>query len=161
MSKLRTSRQKSSINFLLILFQFMSPHWMRNYLRKLKVVHPDIQTIGIPLQYEEFFLFGAREEKTSTSSLKCHSLAEDIKLSAHRSHPTSYPFYFFVCLCYFILFCSCFCFPLLFQCFIFQEQVCLHSSLGLCYEPCCSQQFHPSSRYDLSMLYTHWGQCVI
>ena len=46
------------------------------------------------------------------SSLKCNSLAEDIKLSAHGRHLTSYPFYFFVCLFYFY-----FCFLVLFVCF--------------------------------------------
>jgi hypothetical protein len=75
---------------------------MRNYLRRLRVVHPYIQTIGILLQWEDIILFGAREEKTGASSLKCHSLAGDVKLSAYGRHPTTYPFYFFVCLFYFI-----------------------------------------------------------
>jgi hypothetical protein len=67
------------------------------------VVHPYIQAIGIPLQWEDIILFGAREEKIGASSLKCHSLAEDVKLSAHGRHPTAYHFYFFISL--FILFC--------------------------------------------------------
>jgi hypothetical protein len=73
------------------------------------MVHPYIQTIGIPLQWEDIILFGARKEKTGASSLKCQSLAENIKLSAHERHPTAYHFYFFefifvfvfVLLCYF------------------------------------------------------------
>jgi hypothetical protein len=35
------------------------------------VVHPYIQAIGIPLQWEDIILFGAREEKIGASSLKC------------------------------------------------------------------------------------------
>ena len=31
------------------------------------------------------------------------SMTEDVKLSAHGRHPTTYRFYFFVCLFYFIL----------------------------------------------------------
>jgi hypothetical protein len=42
-----------------------------------------------------------------------HSLAEDVKLSAHGRHPTTYPFYFFVCL--FILFLLLFLFLFLFS----------------------------------------------
>jgi hypothetical protein len=41
---------ESSLSFLLILFQFMSPHQIKNCLRKLIIVHPDIETIGILLQ---------------------------------------------------------------------------------------------------------------
>jgi hypothetical protein len=36
-------------------------------------------------------------------SVQPHSLAEDVKLSAHGRHPTTYPFYFFFVV-YFILF---------------------------------------------------------
>jgi hypothetical protein len=79
-------------------------------LEKTQSGPPYIQTIGILLQWEDIILFGAREEKTGASSLKRHSLAEDVKLSAHGRHPTAYPFYFFVCLFYFIFI---FCFPLL------------------------------------------------
>jgi hypothetical protein len=79
------------------------------------VVHPYIQTIGIPLQWEDIILFGARKEKTGASSLKCHSLAEDVKLSTHGRHPTAYPFYFFVCLFIFIfVFVFLCCFSVLF-----------------------------------------------
>jgi hypothetical protein len=46
------------------------------------------------MQWEEIILFGAREETTGASSLKCHNLTEDVKLSAHGRHPTAYPFYF-------------------------------------------------------------------
>jgi hypothetical protein len=67
---------------------------MRNCLRRVRVVHPYIQTIGILLQWEDIILFGTREEKTGASSLKCHSLTVDVKLSAHGRHPTAYPFYF-------------------------------------------------------------------
>jgi hypothetical protein len=77
------------------------------------VVHPYIQTIGIPLQWEDIILFGAREEKAGASSLKCHSLAEDIKLSTHGRHPTAYPCYLFVCL----FVCFIFIFDFVFLCY--------------------------------------------
>jgi hypothetical protein len=48
----------------------MIPFQMRNCLRRLRVVHPDLQTLGIPLQWEKFIFFGAREENTGVSSLR-------------------------------------------------------------------------------------------
>jgi hypothetical protein len=59
----------------------------------------------------------------------CYNLAEDVKLSAHRRHLTTYLFYFllffnfFVCLFVLFLFYFVFVFPMLFYCFVFQGQV--------------------------------------
>jgi hypothetical protein len=72
---------------------FISVHDEKSF-EKTQSGPPYIQTIGIPLQWEDIILFGAREGKTGASSLKCHSLAKDVKLNAHGRHPTTYPFYF-------------------------------------------------------------------
>jgi hypothetical protein len=106
------------------------------------VVHPYIQTIGIPLQWEDIILFGVREEKIGASSLKCHSLAKDVKLSAHGRHPTTYPFN------------TCFYFCFIFILFLFSSITLVFCFLGTsvlefkfggnALSQTYSKQFHPS-----------------
>jgi hypothetical protein len=76
-----------------------------------------------------------------------HSLAEDVKLSAHGRHPTTYPFYFFVCL--FILFLLLFLFLFLFSfvtlVFCFSGTSVLEFKFGgNALSQTYSRQFHPS-----------------
>ena len=60
-----------------------------------------------------------------------HSLVEDVKLSTHGRHPTTYPF---ICLFVLIFICVLISFVIFVFCFVFQGQVCLSSSLGECFE---------------------------
>jgi hypothetical protein len=111
------------------------------------VVHPYRQTIGIRLQWEDIILFGAREEKSGASSLKCHILAEDVKLSAHGRHPTAYPFYFFVCLFILFLFLFLFLFSFVTLVFCFSGISMLEFKFGgHALSQNYSRQFHPSPR---------------
>jgi hypothetical protein len=143
------------VSLLLILFQSM----MRNCLRRLRVVHPNIQTIGIPLQWEDIILFGAREEKTGASSLKCHSLAEDVKLNAYRRYPTAYPFYFYLCL--FILFLFLFLFSFVTLVFCFSGTSMLEFKFGgNALSQTYSRQFS-KSQVSSFHVFTHWRQCAI
>jgi hypothetical protein len=72
-----------------------------------------------------------------------HSLAEDVKLSAHGRHPTAYPFYFFLCLFYFALFLFLFSFVTLVFCFS-GTSVLEFKFGGNGLSQTYSKQFHPS-----------------
>jgi hypothetical protein len=70
-----------------------------------------------------------------------HSLAEDVKLSAHGRHPTTYPFYFFLCLFLFFLFL----FSFLTLVFCFSGTSVLEFKFGgNALSQTYSKQFHPS-----------------
>jgi hypothetical protein len=71
-----------------------------------------------------------------------HSRAEDVKLSAHGRHPTTYPFFsFFICLFYFILFL--FSFVTLVFCFSGTSVLEIKFG-GNALSQTYSKQFHPS-----------------
>jgi hypothetical protein len=73
-------------------------------------------------------------------SVQPHSLAEDVKLSAHGRHPTTYPCYFFVV--YFVLF---FFVLLLLSVFCFSGTSVLEFKFGgNALSQTYSGQFHPS-----------------
>jgi hypothetical protein len=79
------------------------------------------------------------------SSERISRLAEDVKLSAHGRHPTTYPFSFFLSL--FILFCFCFLFLFSFVTLVFcfpGTSVFEFKFGGTALIQTYSKQFHPS-----------------
>jgi hypothetical protein len=114
---------------------------MRNCLRRLRVVHPYIQTIGILLQWEDIILFGAREETTGASSLKCHSLAKDVNLALMGGTPQH--ILFISLFVYFILFLFLFSFVTLVFCFS-GTNVLEFKFGGNALSQTYSRKFHPS-----------------
>jgi hypothetical protein len=87
-------------------------------------------------------------------SVQPHSLAEDVKFSTHGRHPTAY---LAISLSVYLNFNFFFCY---FQCFVFQEQVCLCSSLGgmLCVRPTLDSFIHLPGK--IFPCYTHIGDNV-
>jgi hypothetical protein len=59
---------------------------------------------------------------TGASSLKCNSLAEDIKLSTHGRHPIAYPFISCCFYFHFILFLFFFFFHFYFSVLFFRDK---------------------------------------
>jgi hypothetical protein len=60
---------EKSMSIFLMLFQFMIPFQMRNCLRRLSVIYPDLRMVGITCLKVKFILFGPREEKIGASNL--------------------------------------------------------------------------------------------
>jgi hypothetical protein len=58
-----------------------------------------------------------------SSNERLHRLAEDVKLSAHRRHPTVYPFISYCFYFTFIFIVFLFFFPVLLVCFIFKDKI--------------------------------------
>jgi hypothetical protein len=80
---------------------------------------------------------------TGASSLKCHGLAEDVKLSTYERHPIAYPF--ISCCFYFHFHFILFLFSIFILAFCFSGTSVLEfkfggNALSLTY----SKQFHPS-----------------
>jgi hypothetical protein len=81
---------------------------------------------------------------TGASSLKCNSLAEDIKLSTHGRHPIAYPFISCCFYFHFILFLF-FLFSIFILVFCFLGTSVLEFKFGgNTLSPTYSRQFHPS-----------------
>jgi hypothetical protein len=93
------------------------------------------------------------------SSEQLHSLAEDVKLSAHGRHPIAYPLcfrLFFNFLFFFFFKFLLFVFQYYFSIVFFKDKGYFSSSLGVCYEPCQSRQFSISLG-QLFPCYLHIG----
>jgi hypothetical protein len=60
---------EKSMSIFLMLFQFMIPFQMRNYLRRLSVIYPDLRMVGITCLKVKLILFGPREENIGASNL--------------------------------------------------------------------------------------------
>jgi hypothetical protein len=93
-----------------------------------------------------------------------HSLTKDVKLSAHERHPTNYPLcvrlFFSFLLLFIYLFLVSFCFPILLSYCVLGTKGTSVQVWG-CAMSHANPNSSPSPKLALSMLFTHWGQCVI
>jgi hypothetical protein len=95
---------------------------------------------------------------------RSHSLVEDVKLSAHGRHPTTYP------LCFLLFFNFLLLLLFIFSLFLFSNVtlvLCFSRTKGTSFQVLGCAMSHanpdssPSPRSALSMISTHCGQCVL